>query len=96
MDMDETPVVAASRELLEETGVVKNDLLQFRTYGTLGRDPRQRTISTMFYAVLDNDVEVNPKAGDDAAKTKWWALDNIPPMAFDHNVVLNDFIEFLK
>ena len=40
VDMDETLVAGARRELLEETGVEAETLEQLATFGDPGRDPR--------------------------------------------------------
>lgn len=50
IDMDESLETACLRELQEETGIVINEVKQFKAYGAVGRDPRHRTISVVFYA----------------------------------------------
>lgn len=96
MDMDETPEHAASRELEEETGLIIKNLKQFRTYGTIDRDPRHRTITTVFYHQLKDGESSNIKAGDDAAEAQWYDIDDLPNLAFDHNLVIKELIEFLR
>ena len=95
MDMDETPEQAAIRELEEETAIKVKRLKQFRTYGAIDRDPRHRTISTVYYAVLDDDLNITPKAGDDAAEAELFSLDDLPELAFDHGVILEEFKAFI-
>ena len=60
---------AAARELEEETGVHRKDLIQLKTYGDYDRDPRWRVITTAYIAVLDEDTPV--RGGDDAADAVW-------------------------
>ena len=60
---------AAARELEEETGVRRSDLIQLKTYGDYDRDPRWRVITTAYIAVLEEDTPV--RAGDDAADAAW-------------------------
>jgi 8-oxo-dGTP diphosphatase len=91
MDMNETPEQAAIRELEEETGVKVKSLKQFRTYGAIDRDPRHRTISTVYFAILDDNLRINTKAGDDATEAEWFSLDNLPELAFDHGIILEEF-----
>ncbi|MFD1047045.1 NUDIX domain-containing protein, partial [Kibdelosporangium lantanae] len=57
---------AASRELIEETGLrAKNTHLeQLRTYGTPHRDPRMRVVTVGYLAILPDLPE--PTAGGDA------------------------------
>ena len=87
MGMDETLEEAALRELREETGITGVELKQFHTFSKVGRDPRHRTITTVFtgYADETNSIE----AGDDAAKAQWFPMDELPPLAFDHSEVMD-------
>jgi 8-oxo-dGTP diphosphatase len=81
---------AALRELEEETGVqlVAADLVEVGVFGEPGRDPRGRTITICYAAMLPADV--TPRAGDDAAKAEWQRVEDVdlPGLAFDHDVVL--------
>ena len=89
IDMDETLEQACIRELEEETGLKVQKLEQFRAYDSINRDPRHRTISVVFSALLD---EVKPvKGSDDAAQAKWFPLNELPELAFDHGEILADF-----
>ncbi len=95
VDMDETLEEAAARELKEETGIELNDMKQLKAYGAVNRDPRHRTISIVFTGLINGHQEI--KAGDDAANAKWFPLNNLPPLAFDHFEIVNDAVnEFLK
>ena len=87
LDMNETLEETAVRELWEETGMAGIRLEQFHTFSTINRDPRHRTITTIFigYAVENTTV---PFAGDDAAKAEWFSLEKLPPLAFDHGMVM--------
>lgn len=91
MNMDETPEIAAIRELEEETGLVFDELLQFKTFGDIDRDPRHRTISTVFYGNYKNAISKIINAGDDAEDTKWFYINNLPDLAFDHSKIINDW-----
>ena len=83
----ETLAEAARRELKEETGLVVGELEQLYTAGNPGRDPRGWTISVT-YLVCDDAKNMKPKAGDDAKRVKWFPLDELPPLAFDHAMIL--------
>ena len=87
LDMDETLEEAALRELQEETAITGVELKQFHTFSKVNRDPRHRTITTVFIGYI-NDITIEPEAGDDAANVQWFSLDSLPPMAFDHEEVL--------
>ena len=86
IEMDEELRHAAARELAEETGLSNVKLQQMHTFGTIGRDPRGRMITVTFIGVVGADnMQVTP--GDDAAEAKWFDIDDLPPMAFDHGKV---------
>ena len=87
VDMDEELDIAAARELEEETGLKNIPLEQFHTFGKCGRDPRGRNVTIVFWAVIKGP-EPAVKGGDDAAEAKWFELDNLPELAFDHKDVL--------
>lgn len=95
VDMDETLIDAAKRELFEETGIAETDLKQFYTYGDLNRDPRGRTVSVVYYAFV-NQNNTNAVAGDDAAETNWFSLKKLPQLAFDHQKIINELNIFLQ
>ena len=83
----ETLAAAARRELLEETGVEVGDLEQLVAAGDPGRDPRGWTVSVAYLARV-NPGEVAPKAADDARAVGWYALTQLPPLAFDHAMIV--------
>ena len=95
MDMGETPEQAAIRELKEETGIIIKSIQQFKTYGTIDRDPRHRTISTVFYHILEDEIQ-GVEAGDDASDAQWFLINNLPEMAFDHKLIIEELISKLK
>ena len=85
--MEETLEESVARELKEETGIDSIKLKQFYTFGNPGRDPRGRNITIAFWG-CDQKSRLNPKAGSDAKSFKWHSIDNLPPLAFDHNEVI--------
>ena len=93
MRIDETAEQGAMRELSEETGMKLKYLKQFNTFTDVHRDPRERVITIAFYALArKSDVQ----GGDDAAKAQWFPLDEVPPLAFDHDYILRKATEQLK
>ena len=87
MEMDETLETTAKRELLEETGLRVSTLEQFYTFDEVDRDPRGRTISTIFIGFLEN-TDAETHAGSDAKDAKWFPLSALPPLAFDHEKII--------
>jgi len=92
LDIDEELKTAAIRELKEETSIEHTQIKQFKTYGTIHRDPRGRTVSVVYYAFINTKPEAN--AMDDAKDVKWFDLNQCPELAFDHDIILNDFRSF--
>lgn len=88
VDPDETAEHAAYRELEEETGISGVPLKFLGVYSDPGRDPRGRTVTLVYWAVLKEKPEA--RAGDDAAECGWFPIDQPPEMAFDHTKILED------
>jgi 8-oxo-dGTP diphosphatase len=90
VDMGETSLAASVRELEEETGITVpvTDLRQVGAYDAPGRDPRGRYVSVAYTATLPTLVQ--PTAGDDATAARWWPLNALPDLAFDHAEILAD------
>ena len=87
VDEYELPVDAARRELAEETGVAwDGELTLVGVFGKKGRDPRGWTVATAFLAIVDREVRV--EAADDAAEARWFPVDGLPPLAFDHGEII--------
>ncbi len=78
---------AAQRELHEETGLEGIALRQFAAFGDPGRDPRGWMVSVVYWAWLGTTT-LPVTAGDDAAAARWWPLEALPPLAFDHADIL--------
>lgn len=86
---------AALRELKEETHAEDIPITQFKTYGDPDRDPRDRVITTVYYAYVSEENLRTKKirGGDDIKETKWFNINDLPKLAFDHNMILNELRE---
>ena len=106
VEVDENLEDAAYRELGEEAGVGRDDVIleQLAAYGEPGRDPRNRVV-TVAWLALGADLP-EPTAGSDAAEARWVpvasALGSGEPgeseelgesLAFDHHRILADGVE---
>ena len=84
---------AVIRELAEETG------LQVTIHGLLGvysdphRDPRGHTVTIVY---LMNVVGGKLESGDDACDAKFFELEKLPELAFDHDKIINDVNRWMK
>lgn len=93
VDMDETVEEAAARELYEETNLKNIALEQFHVFSKVDRDPRGRTVSVVFIGALTGEQKI--KAKDDAQEARWFPLNHLPPLAFDHDDVVEKIKEKL-
>lgn len=94
MNMEETAEECAVRELKEETGLTVNQIQQIGAYSKVDRDPRGRTISIAYLAIVDAPTAVSGM--DDAAKAAWFPLSSLPDLAFDHQDIMTDAIAFFN
>ena len=93
--VDETLDQAVRRELQEETGLTKVFLEQLYTIGGLDRDPRERVVTVAYYALVrmsDHRVQ----AATDASNAAWFALDDLPRLAFDHEAIIDQGLKRLQ
>ncbi|MCX5708475.1 MAG: NUDIX hydrolase [Candidatus Omnitrophica bacterium] len=94
VDYGESLEQAVTREAKEETGLEITDLKQFHTYSDPRRDPRFHTVGTVFVCQAKGE----PRAGDDAAEAKVVSPAEIKGLefAFDHRLILRDYLASLK
>lgn len=90
--IEERVADAAARELDEETGVRGVPLGFFGYFDAIDRDPRARTLSLAFRGRIDKR-EVALRADDDAADAAWFAITDLPPLAFDHDQIIREALE---
>lgn len=93
--VDESLEDAARRELQEETGLKNIFLEQLYTFGDLNRDPRERVVTVAYYALVNFEGH-NVHASTDARNAAWFAGNDMPKLAFDHQKILKTAHERLK
>ncbi len=86
---------AVQRELKEETGIQVNYLEQLYTYGSPDRDPRNRVVSVAYYGLL-RQSQYQLYADTDASDARWFNVDQLPILAFDHQQIVDTAILRLK
>ena len=95
LNMDETVEECAARELEEETGMKDVFAEQFHAFSAIDRDPRGRTITVAFYALVDpRGMKVSGQ--DDAADARWYDILEMPSLAFDHEDMFRKALQQLK
>ena len=98
VEIDENLEDAAYRELAEEAGVGRDDVIleQLAAYGAPDRDPRFRVV-TVAWLALGADLP-EPTAASDAAEAWWMPVaealgSGSGSLAFDHDRILADGVE---
>ena len=95
VDMKEGLEAAALRELEEETNVKDVFIEQLYTFGAPKRDPRGRVITVAYYALVNlSDHPV--MARSDARNVKWFEVEQLPSLAFDHQKIMEVAINRLR
>lgn len=92
----ETLHTAVNRELEEEAGIKVNYLEQLQTFGDdVDRDPRFQVISVAYFALV-NSTKIIVKADTDAEDAQWFPVNDLPKLAFDHQLILDTAKQRLK
>ncbi len=95
LEPHETLDECAARELVEEAGVDNAFLQQFGVYSAPDRDPRGRVVSIAYLALVRAD-DKRLRAGTDATDAAWFALTDLPRLAFDHPAIIDDACTALR
>ena len=78
---------AALRELAQDTGIRDVYLEQVAAVGTPDRDTRERVITIVYVGLVAGDKHPAQAAGS-ATEVRWFDVDELPPLAFDHAELL--------
>ncbi len=92
---NESLEAAVIRELKEETNVTVEYMEQLYSFGTPGRDPRNRVISVTYFALVKPE-NYTIKADTDANDVAWFDIQKLPKLAFDHQLILQKAKERLQ
>ena len=95
IEIDESLRRAAYRELREETGVRARYLEQMGALGHPDRDPRGRTITVAYVALMPPD-KLEIRAGSDASTAKSISMNELPELAFDHAKIIKHAHQHLR
>lgn len=86
---------AVKRELMEEAGIKPDFLEQLYSFGNPERDPRNRVVSVAYFGLV-NPTYHRLQASTDADDAKWFNINNLPKLSFDHQEILDKAIERLR
>ena len=84
---------AVVREVFEETNMKTKIHSLVGVYSDPHRDPRGHTVTI---AYLINQVDGNLHAGDDASSVKFFKVDQLPALAFDHAEIIKDAFQRIQ
>jgi len=92
LDAAEGMDAAASRTLGETTGLAPSYLEQLYAFGDVDRSPA-RVVSIVYWALLrrgdvDAQLAAHAAAGDAPENVAWFDAATLPPLAFDHNQIV--------
>lgn len=91
---DEGFETAVSRILKELTGLTGVYMEQLNAFGSPDRDPIERTISIAYFSLID--IRKYEEQLNNEYQAEWFTLDNIPPLIFDHNKIIDMAKEKLR
>jgi len=95
VDIDEPVAEAAPRELAEETGMREVELTQFGLFDEPGRDPRGRIVAAAHWGLTRRNRH-DLEAATDAREVGWFAVDELPELAFDHDELVPAALRALR
>ncbi len=77
---------AAARNLLETTAVEPAYLEQLYAFGEVDRSPDRRVVSIVYWALVRPEEAERASDGDNV---RWFLADELPVLAFDHNLIVD-------
>jgi 8-oxo-dGTP diphosphatase len=86
---------AARRVSRWETGIVE-ELEQVGAVGTVDRDPRSRVVTVVYAALVPSDRHLLWASGGAAGEARWFPVADRPPLAFDHDALLDQALDYLR
>jgi 8-oxo-dGTP diphosphatase len=90
VDVGESVESAAIREAREETGLDIELVCLLGVYSAPDRDPRGHSVSVTYVARAGGTLA----AGNDAKGAQWADPAHPPPLAFDHDLILRDYLRW--
>ncbi len=90
-DLDEF----AKELLFQATGLNDVYLQQLHTFGSLERVPYTRVITIGYYALINPDY-YSLKQSTLAKSLQWFNLNELPPLCFDHDIIIRKALNKLR
>jgi len=87
--------IKEEEDMHELTGLDNIYLEQLKAFGDPKRFPLGRVITIGYYALVKKE-DYNVKAGFTASDAKWFKINEIPNLIYDHNQILSFSLELLR
>lgn len=94
LKMQENLEEAAARVLKNLTGLNNVYMEQVHCYSKIDRDPKERTISVTYFALIN--IEHHCKELLRQNPNKWFDIKDIPTLIFDHNIMVKEALTLLR
>ncbi|NYZ60926.1 NUDIX hydrolase [Candidatus Micrarchaeota archaeon] len=88
----ETAEQCCEREALEETGLRVRAKKLVGVFSSLKRDPRGTIAGAYICELIGGEL----KGGDDAKEAKWFSLEELPELAFDHKKIIEEAKKLMR
>lgn len=89
----ETLEQSAGRNLLDTTALSPTYLEQLYAFGDVNRAPGARVVSIVYWALVRTEEAELASVGENV---RWFAADELPPLAFDHNAIVEYALRRLR
>ncbi|WP_373568224.1 NUDIX domain-containing protein [Marinimicrobium sp. ABcell2] len=86
---------AAARLLQNLTGVRDLYLEQLKAFGRIDRFPEERVVTIAYYALVSAE-DYPLVAGTNAEEAKWFNVNELPPLIYDHSDIVQYGVQFLR
>ncbi len=86
----------ALREIAEKTGITDVKIKQFKAFGKVDRSPVIRMVAIGFIGLIDSKRVNILRETKNTSNADWFAIDQIPPLGFDHEEILQEAIIELR
>jgi 8-oxo-dGTP diphosphatase len=84
-DEAESLAETAARKLFETTELAPAYLEQLYAFGDLDRSPSGRIVSVVYWALVREELA---QQATESVNVRWFAADELPELAFDHNRIV--------
>lgn len=84
------------REVYEKTGIQDINVDLVNVFGKVDRSPIMRMIAISYISIIDSNKVAFMHETNKTSDADWFAIDNIPDLAYDHNEILESSLEALK